>query len=196
MKKLILVACLALPLAASSCSIMGNATEAEGARIEVLDDIIATGTPEEVAAAQTELDDLEDSIAKRAMAPWAWLKSFLPDPLEPLADWILGAGGLMIFDRPRKRVTKMVKSVGSGVKNVVTGNFADGGQQIGDAFTDIFKTIGLMHSNSDPIEVMRGAAKAARAKGDEAMAVSIETKIAELQNMAAAATTGTVAPTV
>lgn len=169
--KLILILAAALALLFASCKTQDFATpteneqllglnhEEEGllVQLEAGDDVTA-----ELADVRARRKVIEDRIAKRAVSGWmSWLPIGLP---EPVKEMLAGGIGLLAFPRPRDNFKKGLKAIGK--MDWKTAALAP------------FRMFGLAHTNDDPLDVLRGAAAAAHAKGNAALAASIDAEIA------------------
>ncbi len=95
------------------------------------------------------------------------IDAFIPIPLQPWKTQLSMLGALLAFRRPRQHL-------GRGVRSLTRLD----GKELG---ASVLRSVGLLHSSGDPVEVMRGAASAARKRGDEAQALKIEEAIAAIQ---------------
>ncbi len=172
MKTYLVSIALAATMSISSCQLLSSLTASESAQIAALEveveDAVAVGDMEAAQAAADKLATLEADIGERAMGVAVdFIDPFVPVPLQPFKEWIIGLGGMMMFKRPRKRLRDAAKSLMRlDLKGVM-------GQTLA--------AVGLKHSSSDPIAIMKGAAAQARKAGDVKGAIAIQEAIGLMQ---------------
>jgi len=180
-KHLLLIMALAVPLFAS-CKTEDFATPDENQQLLALnheegtllererdgDDVAA-----ELADVRARRADLETKIAKRTTGGWmSWFLPNVPIP-EPVKETMALGLGALLFPRPKDNFKKGVKALAKA--DWKTAALAP------------LRAIGLVHTNDDPIDVLRGAASAARARGNIELAKQIDAQIAAAVAQAEAA---------
>lgn len=109
-------------------------------------------------------DKTLEAIRKRTVdGPSGIISPFLVGtPLAPFAPFIpviAALGGQLAFKRSRTHLKGSLKQLAKF--------------QVGDAFLSYLKTLGLKHSNEDPVEVLKGARVAALEKKNTSLADKI-----------------------
>lgn len=130
---------------------------------DTLSDIDRVEVTKQLGILHIALDGIEQDVnADTISSIFDWIP-WIPQPAKAPIGKLLA--GLLPFasGRVRSNVVKGLKAVKKG--------------DIVNALMAPLRTVGLAHTNSDPIEVMRGAVKAANEKGDSALALKIQATI-------------------
>lgn len=171
MKYLLIAAVLLMAFASSACKTEDYATPTENQQLLGLN-TEETEYLERQAEGEDMIAELIDVRARRDLIlsdiegrTVSGFMSWLPIPFlpEPAKEAIALAASTLIFDRPRQNAKK-------GLKALFKADWKTA------ALTPI-RALGLMHTNNDPLDVLRGAKAAAVARGNVALAKTIQEEI-------------------